>query len=105
MKQLIFVLAAAVFLPAPVFGADSSYDENVKDLMEVEEQMRERQELNEQQKEAIKKLEVKVQCTYDMVKKYESCEESYDKQSNDYFSCIEQAKRDKELCMGESSEG
>ena len=95
MKVKLSILVVAFFM-GPTYAADSEYEESVKDLMEVEEQIREYQKLNEQQKDAIASLEKKVQCTYDMVKKYESCEEQFDKKSNNYFICIDNAKQEKD---------
>ena len=72
---------------------------SVQKLLEVEEQLRAEQKKNEETKEGIVQLEKKVQCTYRMVKSYESCEENHPEKDQTYIACIEKAKHEKEECL------
>ncbi|MGD8885768.1 MAG: hypothetical protein PVF34_09095 [Gammaproteobacteria bacterium] len=80
---------------ANVFAQDVS----VQKLLEVEDQLREEQKKNEETKSAIVQLEKKVQCTYGLVKGYENCDANFTEKSEDYFACIQQARKDKDECM------
>ena len=76
---------------------------SVQKLLDVEEQLRSEQKKNEDSKQAIAQLEKKVQCTYKMVKGYESCDASYQDKSADYIACIQKARQEKEDCMQDAA--
>ena len=97
--------AVAIFFALTVgfVGNTVAEEASVQKLLDVEDQLREEQKKNEQTKEAIVKLEKKVQCTYGMVKGYENCDASFTEKTEDYFACIEKARKEKEDCMMEVS--
>ncbi|MDH5327256.1 MAG: hypothetical protein OEZ68_05530 [Gammaproteobacteria bacterium] len=96
----------AVFMvAAPASAADSAnspeYEKNLEQLMKVEKQIREEQTSNEQKKEQIKKMEKKVDCNFNLLNAYKSCDESFKKGTDPYWACIKEAKKDFEQCTFE----
>ncbi|WP_455202937.1 hypothetical protein [Kaarinaea lacus] len=103
-KILLMVVLATLCVANSVIAVaqnSSSYDEKVKDLLLVEEELRNAQKQNEERREEIALMEKKVKCTYDMLKSYESCEEKHEKDSDAFFSCINTAKQNQEACLTE----
>jgi hypothetical protein len=98
MKKFYIAVVVLMFV-SPAFAADSAYEQEADKLMKLEEEIRQYQDENEERKEIISQLEKKVQCTYQMVKGYERCEEQFEKQAPDYGTCIEAAREQNELCM------
>ena len=96
---VLATLFAANSVIAVAQNNSSSYDEKVKDLLLVEEELRNAQKQNEERREEIALMEKKVKCTYDMLKSYESCEEKHEKDSDAFFSCINTAKQNQEVCL------
>ena len=96
---VLATLFAANSVIAVAQNNSSSYDEKVKDLLLVEEELRNAQKQNEERREEIALMEKKVKCTYDMLKSYESCEEKHEKDSDAFFSCINTAKQNQEACL------
>jgi hypothetical protein len=100
-KKVFKTAAVTIFFGLIMILSTNGFaqDVSVQKLLEVEEQLREEQKNNDETKAAIVQLEKKVQCTYGMVKGYESCDASFSEKSEDYFACIQQARQEKEDCM------
>jgi len=104
LKAVIVTLIVALFIAvngyAVAKGASKGKQEVSKEkLEEIENQLHEAQQKNEETKQSIVQLEKKVQCTYKLVKGYESCDASFTEKNKDYVACIERARKEKDDCM------
>ena len=97
--SILFCAFAGVAQAQQSSKSSKGKEASVQKLLEVEEQLRAEQKKNEATKEGIVQLEKKVQCTYRMVKSYESCEENHPEKDQAYVACIEKAKQEKDECL------
>jgi hypothetical protein len=101
LKAATVILMITVFFTAA--GSAVAQDSNAKKLSDMEDQLHEEQQKNEEAKQAIVKLEKKVQCTYKLVKGYESCDATFPEKNAGYLECIEKARKEKDDCLQELS--
>lgn len=80
-------------------GSAVAQDMSQEKLKDVEDQLHEEQMKNEESKQTIMQLEKKVQCTYKLVKSYESCDASFPEKNAGYVACIEKARTEKDECL------
>ena len=90
---------------SPLYAAESAntpdYEKNLEQLMNVEKQIRDQQASNDERKDQIKKMEKKVDCNFNLLNGYKSCDESFKKGTDQYWACIKEAKKDFEQCTFE----
>jgi hypothetical protein len=102
LKAATIVLVVGFF--SSVIGNAMAEDVSPQKLLDVEAQLRAEQKKNEESKQDIVQLEKKVQCTYKLVKGYESCDATFQEKNAAYMECIEKARKEKDDCLQEMSD-
>ncbi|MCI0505950.1 MAG: hypothetical protein L0Z73_07530 [Gammaproteobacteria bacterium] len=77
-------------------------DNTAKDksrLENLKKELEQKQESLGKQKEAVKALEKKLECNYNLLQAYNQCEEKHEKNSDDYPKCMEKAKTSNAGCL------
>ncbi|WP_455208452.1 hypothetical protein [Kaarinaea lacus] len=70
-----------------------------KRLENLEMELEQKQEALDKQKEAVKALEKKLECNYNLLQAYNQCEEKHEKNSDEYLKCMQKAKTTNSGCM------
>jgi hypothetical protein len=77
-------------------------DNTAKDqsrLENLKKELEQKQESLDKQKKAVKALEKKLECNYNLLQAYNQCEEKHEKNSDDYLKCMEKAKTSNAGCQ------
>lgn len=101
LKAAIVTLLVTLFTAG--MGNALAQDTTAQKLEDIENQLHEEQKKNDESKQAIAQLEKKVQCTYKLVKGYESCDAKFTEKNAAYVACIDKARKEKDDCMAEMS--
>ena len=70
-----------------------------KRLENLQMELEQKKEALDKQKEAVKAMEKKLECNYNMLQAYNACEEKHKKDSPDYIGCMDKAKKANSGCM------
>jgi septal ring factor EnvC (AmiA/AmiB activator) len=70
-----------------------------KTLENLQMELEQKQEALDKQKKAVKALEKKLECNYNLLQAYNQCEEKHEKNSEEYPKCMEKAKTSNAGCM------
>lgn len=95
-KKLAF-LAIAALLVSNVAIADSLAKDK-KRLENLQVELENKKEALEKQKGAVKTMEKKLECKYNLLQSYNKCEEKHKKDSEQYLNCMEKAKSENGPC-------
>ena len=86
-----YTLAIALLIFCSTGLADNlAKDKKRLENMEVE--LEQKQEALDKQKEAVKAMEKKLECNYNLLQAYNQCEEKNQKESDEYKKCMQKAK-------------
>ena len=80
-------------------GLADNLAKDKKRLENMEMELEQKKEALEKQKEAVKAMEKKLECNYNMLQAYNACEEKHKKETPEYASCMEKAKKANSGCM------
>lgn len=69
-----------------------------KRLENLELELEQKQEALDKQKEAVKAMEKKLECNYNLLQAYNQCEEKHEKNSDEYLNCMKKAKTSNDGC-------
>lgn len=100
MKSILYFLVLMFFS-----GLATAKQIDTVEIEEMKQQLRMINERNAFQKEQIarqrkekQKLEKLVECTWNMLQGYENCETQFDKTSDGYLTCLNEAKSKNNVC-------
>ncbi|HEY5601974.1 MAG TPA: hypothetical protein VIM41_02595 [Gammaproteobacteria bacterium] len=68
-------------------------------LDNLQKDLDQKQDALDKQKKAVKALEKKLECNYNLLQAYNLCEEKHKKDSPDYPKCMEKAKTSNAGCQ------
>lgn len=100
MKKLTLCIAALVF--SAWVGEVALADNLAKDKKRLENlqvELEQKKEALKKQKDAVKAMEKKLECNYNLLQAYNQCEEKHKKDSDDYVKCMEKAKSSSDGCQ------
>jgi uncharacterized membrane-anchored protein YhcB (DUF1043 family) len=69
-----------------------------KRLENLQLELEQKTEALDKQKEAVKAMEKKLECNYNLLQAYNQCEEKHEKNSEDYLNCMQKAKTTNDGC-------
>ena len=95
-----YTLAIVLLLISSVATADTLAKDK-KRLENLQMELEQKKEALEKQKKAVTAMEKKLECNYNMLQAYNSCEEKHKKNSKEYVGCMEKAQKANAGCMGE----
>lgn len=96
-----YILAITLLAVSSVTLADNLAKDK-KRLENLQMELDQKKEALEKQKEAVKAMEKKLQCNYDLLQAYNQCEENHQKNSDEYVKCMEKAKAANDGCNEKS---
>ena len=100
MKKLTLSIA---FLFTTAFISGLAVADNLakdkKRLENLQVELEQKKEALQKQKEAVKAMEKKLECNYNLLQAYNQCEEKHQKDSDEYVSCMEKAKSSSDGCQ------
>lgn len=80
-------------------GLADNLAKDKKRLENLQTELDQKKEALEKQKEAVKAMEKKLECNYNMLQAYNACEEKHKKDPPDYVNCMNKAKEANAGCM------
>ena len=69
-----------------------------KRLENLQLELEQKTEALDKQKEAVKAMEKKLECNYNLLQAYNQCEEKHEKNSEDYLNFMQKAKTTNDGC-------
>ena len=93
-----YTLAIVLLLICNMASADNLAKDK-KRLENLQMELDQKKEALEKQKEAVKAMEKKLECNYNMLQAYNACEEKHKKESKEYAGCMDKAKKANAGCM------
>jgi len=98
MHMMKYILPLFLVLTANTAIADGLAKDK-KTLENLQMELEQKQEALDKQKKAVKALEKKLECNYNLLQSYNQCEEKHEKNSEEYLKCMEKAKTSNAGCM------
>jgi len=95
MKYILLI----VLLVFSTSGLTDTLAKDKKRLENLETELDQKKEALEKQKEAVKAMEKKLECNYNLLQAYNACEEKNKKESPEYVGCMQKAKEANAGCM------
>lgn len=92
-------ILAIVLLAVSTSGLADNLAKDKKRLENMQTELDQKKEALEKQKEAVKAMEKKLECNYNLLQAYNACEEKNKKESPGYVSCMKNAKEANAGCM------
>ena len=96
MMKYTIAIALIIFCST---GLADTLAKDKKRLENLETELEQKKEALEKQKEAVKAMEKKLECNYNLLQAYNACEENNKKETPEYASCMEKAKKASDGCM------
>ena len=86
-----YILPLLLVIASSTAFADSLAKDK-KRLENLQLELEQKQEALDKQKEAVKAMEKKLECNYNLLQAYNQCEEKHEKNSEEYLNCMQKAK-------------
>ncbi|MGD8560377.1 MAG: hypothetical protein PVF34_07515 [Gammaproteobacteria bacterium] len=91
MIRKLALLAFVALIVSNVAVADNLAKDK-KRLENLQVELEQKKEALDKQKDAVKAMEKKLECRYNLLQSYNKCEEKHKKGSEDYLNCMQKAK-------------